>query len=71
MLLGLKLFKMIDWIREHKELLSIRAIEQKAQMPDSTLTKAVNGSQKLPKKWEEPLHKILMVLQKPQRVSQK
>lgn len=29
-------------------------------MPDSTLTKAVNGSQTLPKKWEEPLQNHIL-----------
>ena len=59
---------MIDWIKESKQFLSIRAIEQHLKMPDSTLIKAVNGSQNLPKKYEERLSKFLMVLQKPQSV---
>lgn len=46
---------MIDWLRKNKESLSIRGIERLLKMPDSTLTKAVNGSQDLPKKWIEPL----------------
>ena len=59
---------MIDWIKENKQFLSIRAIEQHLKMPDSTLIKAVNGSQNLPKKYDERLSKFLMVLQKPQSV---
>ena len=55
---------MIDWIKENKQFLSIRAIEQHLKMPDSTLIKDVNGSQNLPKKYEERLSKFLMVLQK-------
>ena len=45
---------MIDWLKENKKFLSIRAIEQHLKMPDSTLIKAVNDSQNLPKKWEQP-----------------
>ena len=59
---------MIKWLQDNKQFLSIRAIEQHLEMPDSTLIKAVNGSQKLPKKYEERLIKFLMVLQKPKSV---
>lgn len=50
---------MIDWLRMNKESLSIRGIERQLKMPDSTLIKAVNGSQELPKKWIEPLNQFL------------
>jgi len=56
---------MIDWLQKNKQFLSIRAIEQHLEMPDSTLIKAVNGSQNLPKKYDERLSEFLMVLQKP------
>lgn len=46
---------MINWLRKNKKSLSIRGIEQQLKMPDSTLIKAVNGSQNLPKKWRGPL----------------
>lgn len=50
---------MIEWLQRHKSVLSIRAIEQQLNMPDSTLTKAVNQDRSLPKKWEQPLEKLL------------
>lgn len=50
---------MIDWLRINKESLSIRGIERQLKMPDSTLIKAVNGSQELPKKWIEPLKQFI------------
>ena len=50
---------MIDWLRKNKDALSLRGIERQLNMPDTTLVKAVNGSQKLPKKWIEPLDKFL------------
>jgi hypothetical protein len=50
---------MIEWLQRHKSVLSIRAIEQQLNMPDSTLIKAVNESRTLPKKWEQPLEKFL------------
>jgi hypothetical protein len=50
---------MIDWLKNNKDSLSIRGIERQLKMPDSTLIKAVNGSQKLPKKWVEPLNQFL------------
>ena len=59
---------MISWLKENKQFLSIRAIEQYLDMPDSTLIKAVNGSQNLPKKYEECLSKFLMGLQNPKSV---
>ena len=59
---------MIEYLRNNKRFLSIRAIEQHLEMPNSTLIKAVNGVQKLPKKWEEPLETFLMGLQNPKSV---
>lgn len=53
---------MIKWLQKNKKLLSIRAIEQCLKMSDSTLIKAVNGSQKLPKKWENKLNKFIKEL---------
>jgi hypothetical protein len=53
---------MIDWIKENQNILSIRGIEKFIGMPDSTLTKAVNGSQSLPKKWEKPLEEFITKL---------
>ena len=46
---------MINWLIANKEFLSISGIERHLKMPNSTLVKAVNGSQKLPKKWIKPL----------------
>jgi hypothetical protein len=62
---------MIDWLIKNKNSLSLRGIERQLNMPDTTLVKAVNGSQNLPKKWIEPLNKFLMFLQKPQCGGQK
>ena len=53
---------MIEWLKQNKQFLSIRAIEQHLKMPNSTLIKAVNGSQKLPKKWENKLNKFIKEL---------
>lgn len=50
---------MINWLQKNKESLSIRGIERQLKMPDSTLIKAVNDSQELPKKWQEPLTKFI------------
>ena len=55
----------IEWINANKQFLSIRAIEQHLEMPDSTLIKAVNGVQSLPKKYNVRLIDFIMVLQKP------
>jgi len=62
---------MIDWLRENKDSLSIRGIERQLKMPDSTLIKAVNGSQELPKKWIEPLSKFLNNLKNCKSVGKK
>ena len=50
---------MLDWLKNNKRFIKIRAIEQELNMPDSTLIKAVNEVQSLPKKWIEPLDKFL------------
>lgn len=56
---------MIEWLQKNKQFLSIRAIEQYLEMPDSTLIKAVNGTQNLPKKYKERLSEFIMGLQNP------
>lgn len=55
---------MIEWLQKYKSVLSIRGIEQHLGMPDTALTKAVNGSQKLAKKWEQPLREFIEELKK-------
>jgi len=57
---------MLDWLKKNKRFIRIRAIEQELNMPDSTLIKAVNEVQSLPKKWQEPLSKFLTGLIKPE-----
>jgi len=56
---------MIEWLRKNKDSLTIRGIEKQLNMPDSTLIKAVNGTQELPKKWIQPLNDFIVELQKP------
>lgn len=56
---------MIEWLRKNKDSLSIRGIEKQLNMPDSTLIKAVKGTQQLPKKWVEPLNEFVKEMQKP------
>lgn len=50
---------MLNWLKENKRFIKIRAIEQELNMPDSTLIKAVNEVQSLPKKWIEPLQEFI------------
>ena len=50
---------MLDWLKENKRFIKIRAIEQELKMPDSTLIKAVNGTQNLPKKWVELVNNFI------------
>jgi len=59
---SVKNYNMIDWIKKNKQFLSIRGIEKHLEMPDSTLTKAVNGSQNLPKKYNERLNDFIKSL---------
>ena len=56
---------MIEWLRKNKDSLTIRGIEKQLKMPDSTLIKAVNGTQELPKKWIQLLNDFIVELQKP------
>ncbi len=53
---------MLDWIKQNKNFLSIRAIEKHIGMPASTLAKAINGSQSMSKRWIEPLNKFVVEL---------
>jgi len=55
---------MLNWLRKNKRFIKIRAIEQELNMPDSTLIKAVNEVQNLPKKWVEPLNQFINNLKK-------
>ena len=50
---------MLSWLKDNKRFIKIRAIEQELNMPDSTLIKALNEVQSLPKKWHEPLNNFL------------
>lgn len=58
-LINLMHMNMIEWLRENKEYLSIRAIEKKIGCPPDILSKAINGRQKLSEKWHEPLRIFL------------
>ena len=49
----------IEWLQNNKKFISIRAIEQELKMPESTLTKELNGTQKMAEKWHKPLNKFL------------
>jgi hypothetical protein len=49
----------INWLKRNKKFIKIRAIEQELKMPDSTLTKEVNGTQKMSDKWTKPLNIFL------------
>lgn len=55
---------MLDWIKKNKKVLKIRAINTDLGMPDSTLQKAVDGSQKLSTKWEDKLNDYVKKLRK-------
>lgn len=50
---------MIDYLKTNKYIFNISGIERRLNMPVDTLRKAISGDQKLPKKWEKPLHKFL------------
>ena len=50
---------MISWLRENRKFLKVRAIEKELKMPDSTLTKELNGSQRMADHWYKPLNKFL------------
>lgn len=50
---------MKNWLIKNKDRLSIRGIEKEIGCPDTTLQKVVQGKQGLPKKWEEPLQKVI------------
>lgn len=52
--------KIISHIKA-REWISLNALEKKLGIPQSTLSKAVNGERALPKKWVKPLAEELGV----------
>ena len=49
---------MTDWLRTNFDYLSLNGIEKQLKIPHGTLSKAVNGSRTLPKKWIPVLEKL-------------
>lgn len=47
-----------DWMKDRKQL-SILAIEKRIGMPQSTLNKYLKGVRAIPKKYKEPLKKLM------------
>ena len=45
----------VDWIKAHKNLISVRTIEKETGMPPHTLQKVMQGKRHLPEKWKHPL----------------
>lgn len=50
---------MLDWLKQNKRFINIRAIEQELKMYEGCLDKAVNGKRNLPDKWVKPLSKLI------------
>jgi len=48
-----------NWLKKNKNRLSIRAIELEIGCPSTTLSKVINDTIKLPKKWVEPLNVVI------------
>ena len=49
---------MTEWLRANFDYLSLNGIEKQLKIPHGTLSKAVNGSRTLPKKWIPVLEKL-------------
>ncbi len=50
---------MTNWLIKNKEVLSISGLEKAIGCPNSTLQKAIQGKQGLPKKWAEKLQEYI------------
>lgn len=48
-----------NWLKKHKNRLSIRAIEHEIGCPSTTLSKVANGTMGLPEKWRGPLREVI------------
>ena len=46
---------MINWLKENRDFIDIRAIEKVIGCPKDTIQRAITGKTKLPKKWENKL----------------
>lgn len=42
----------LQWLKDHKDFVSIRKIEMTLSMPEGTLKKFVDGKRSLPSNWE-------------------
>ena len=60
----IKLNQMTEWLSTNFDYLSLNGIEKKLKIPHGTLSKAVNGSRTLPKKWIPVLEKLKKELSK-------
>lgn len=56
--------QMTEWLRANFDYLSLNGIEKQLKIPHGTLSKAVNGSRTLPKKWIPVLEKLRKELSK-------
>ena len=50
--------QMTEWLQANFDYLSLNGIEKQLKIPHGTLSKAVNGSRTLPKKWIPVLEKL-------------
>tara|TARA_Y100000592_G_C5441844_1_gene303856 strand:- start:1095 stop:1442 length:348 start_codon:yes stop_codon:yes gene_type:complete len=44
-----------NWLIKNHNLICIREVERRLGMPDSTLSKVVNGNRGIPENWVEPV----------------
>lgn len=49
--------KYLDWLKVNAEYLSLRKIEAKLNIPESTLRKFASGERSLPPQYHKPLEK--------------
>ena len=54
--------KDIVWLRDNKEVFSIAGLEKTIGLPKTSLLKAIDGTQKFPKKWEKTLSEFVKQL---------
>lgn len=52
----------LEWLKENAEYLSLRKIEAKLNIPESTLRKFANGDRPLPAQHHKPVEKFVKSL---------
>lgn len=53
---------LVTWIRKNRDVVNIKAIEERLEMPRGTLSYAVLGKRQVPKKYDDDIKELMINL---------